>query len=86
MQDVGFPQCMVKSPLLINGGGVRHQMLAAVLVVEDESFKYRPSMCLVAELRHSLPRFFLPDCTLSKGKPNGSMGDSIPVSIYLEKP
>lgn len=28
-------------------------MLAAVLVVEDESFKYRPSMCLVAELKHS---------------------------------
>lgn len=30
-------------------------MLAAVLVVEDESFKYRLSMCLVAELRHSIP-------------------------------
>lgn len=49
-------------------------MLAAVLDIEDESFKYRLSLCLVGELRHKGPDISFQ--ISSKGKPNGMVGDS----------
>lgn len=71
-----------KSPLLVSEWD--HQMFAAVLVVEDKCFKYRPSICPVAELSNSNPDISLQIVREAKG--NHMKGwDCIAAWIYLGK-